>query len=70
MNGFSENMMIRNIHSLIFKYAFKLIFKIPKFMDTSLIDANIFPDYVSVRVKDKLTQIRLGEEVIVNQSSL
>jgi hypothetical protein len=39
-------------------------------MDTSLIDANIFPDYVSVRVKDKLTQIRLGEEVIVNQSSL
>lgn len=39
---------------------------LPKFMDTSLIDVEVFPRFVSIRVKGKLTQIKLWEEVFVN----
>ncbi|CAK89930.1 unnamed protein product (macronuclear) [Paramecium tetraurelia] len=47
---------------------FKMI--IPKYLDTSLIQVNVNPTYVSVRVKDKLTQIRLDEEVFAEKSKI
>ena len=43
---------------------------VPKFMSTELLDVNVFPNFVSVRVKGKLTQIRLWEEVIVSSSEI
>lgn len=33
--------------------------EIPKFMDTSLVEVNLNPKYVSVRIKGKLTQLKL-----------
>lgn len=39
------------------------VLRLPKFMDTSLVDAQVFPNFVSVRVKGKLTQLKLWEEV-------
>ncbi|CAD8090532.1 unnamed protein product [Paramecium primaurelia] len=49
-----------------------VIFKmnIPKYLDTSLVKVNVNPTYVSVRVKDKLTQIRLDEEVFSEKSKI
>jgi len=44
--------------------------KIPKHMDTSLIDASVHPKLVSVRVKDKLTQMKLFEEVSIEKSEI
>lgn len=44
--------------------------KVPKYLDTSLLDVNINPHWVSVRVKDKLTQMKLQDEVIVERSSV
>lgn len=63
------------------KYDFKLeeyedpefsTFKIqlPKYLDTTLIDVKVFPEFVSVRVKDKLTQVKLWEEVHAEPVSL
>eukprot|EP00357_Protocruzia_adherens_P036540 CAMPEP_0115012916 /NCGR_PEP_ID=MMETSP0216-20121206/25050_1 /TAXON_ID=223996 /ORGANISM="Protocruzia adherens, Strain Boccale" /LENGTH=426 /DNA_ID=CAMNT_0002382121 /DNA_START=136 /DNA_END=1416 /DNA_ORIENTATION=+ len=42
----------------------------PKFMDTSSIDVDINPKYVRISVKDKITQIRLNEEVIAEKSEI
>ena len=39
-------------------------------MDTSEVTVNIDPKWVSVRVKGKLTQMRLSEEIIVSESSV
>lgn len=39
-------------------------------MDTSLIDASVHPKLVSVRVKDKLTQMKLFEEVSIEKSEI
>lgn len=44
--------------------------EVPKFMDTSFLDVNLDPKWVSVRVKGKLTQLRLNEEIIVEQSDV
>ncbi|KAL4479995.1 hypothetical protein ABPG74_020511 [Tetrahymena malaccensis] len=44
--------------------------QVPKFMDTSFIDVNLDPKWVSVRVKGKLTQLRLDQEIIVEQSEI
>jgi len=44
--------------------------KIQKYLDTSLIDVNINPNWVSVRIKGKLTQIKLQDEIIVEKSSV
>jgi len=44
--------------------------KIPKYLDTSLIDVNINPNWVSVRIKGKLTQMKLQDEIIVEKSSI
>ena len=43
---------------------------LPKFMDTSLIDVEIFPHHISIRVKDKLTQIKMWEEVFISPETL
>lgn len=42
--------------------------KVPKFMDSSLLDVNINPKWVSIRIKGKLTQIKLMEEIAVDKS--
>lgn len=39
-------------------------------MDTSLIDVNLNPKWISVRVKGKLTQMKLMEEIIVEKSKI
>jgi protein TilB len=41
---------------------------IPKYLDTSLIQVNVNPTYISVRIKGKLTQLRLDEEVYSDKS--
>ena len=46
------------------------VIRLPRFMDTSLIDVDIFPNFVSIRVKDKLTQIKLWEEVFTTPDKL
>lgn len=43
---------------------------LPKFLDTSLIEVNLFPFFVSVRVKGKLTQVKMWEEIIVEKSEV
>jgi protein TilB len=43
---------------------------LPKFLDISLIEVNLFPFFVSVRVKGKLTQVRMWEEIIVEKSEV
>jgi hypothetical protein len=40
------------------KYSFFAI-EVPKYLDTSKIDVNLYPLAVSIFVKDKLTQVRL-----------
>ncbi|KAM3128321.1 hypothetical protein pb186bvf_019564 [Paramecium bursaria] len=47
-----------------------LTMKIPKFLDTQLVDVNVNPKYVSVRIKGKLTQLRLDDEIIVSKSTI
>lgn len=37
-------------------------------MDSSLLDVNINPKWVSIRIKGKLTQIKLMEEIAVDKS--
>jgi len=44
--------------------------KIPRFMDTSLVDVNLQPKLVSVRIKGKLTQLRLADEILVEKSTI
>jgi len=43
---------------------------VPKFLFTDQLDANIYPEFVSIRVKDKLTQIKLWEEIIPEESKI
>ena len=44
--------------------------KISKYIDTSDIVVNVHPNFVSVRVIKKLTQLRLFEEVIPDASKI
>jgi len=63
------------------KYEYKLLewddpeytffeIKVPKYMDTSLIDVNLQPKLVSIRIKGKLTQLRLNDEIQVEKSEV
>lgn len=63
------------------KYEFKLFeykegqfttfhLKLPKYMDTSLIKTEIYPNFISVRIREKLTQVKLWEEVFVEPIKL
>lgn len=39
--------------------------EVPKYLDTSLLEVNLNPKYVSVRIKGKLTQLKLLDEIKV-----
>jgi len=41
---------------------------IPKHLDSSLIDVDVHPNYISIVIKSKLLRLRLPEEVKVNES--
>jgi len=43
---------------------------VPRFMDTSLLDVNLEPEYVRVLVKDKVTQLSFPEEILVERSTV
>merc|ERR1711871_1424362 len=42
---------------------------IPKHLDSSLIDVDVHPNYISIVIKSKLLRLRLPEEVKVNESN-
>lgn len=42
--------------------------EVPKYMETKDLEVNVDPGWVSVRVKGKLTQLRLAEEIIVSET--
>ena len=42
--------------------------KLGKFLDSSLVDVDIHPNYVSVVVKSKLLRLRLPSEIKVSES--
>lgn len=44
--------------------------ELPKFLDTSLLDVNLNPKWVSVRIRDKLTQLKFSQEVMVDGSKI
>ncbi len=44
--------------------------KVPRFMDTSDLGVDLNPLYVRVKVRDKYTQIRFPEEIIVEKSTV
>lgn len=63
------------------RYVFKLLewedpewsffeLDVPLYIDTNQLKFELFPDFVSVRVKDKLTQVKLWEEIIVEESKV
>lgn len=63
------------------RYVFKLLewddpewsyfeLDVPLYIETSHLKFELFPDFVSVRVKDKLTQVKLWEEIIVADSKV
>jgi len=42
----------------------------PKFLDTSKIDMDIQPYYIRTIIKDKLTQVRLEDEVEIDSAEV
>lgn len=42
--------------------------QVPKHLDTSELVVNINPHWVSVKVKNKLIQLKLSEEIIISES--
>jgi len=44
--------------------------QIPKFMSTSLVKVDMQPTYVRLDVKDKITQLKFPEEILVEKSTL
>ena len=42
--------------------------KVPKYLDTSMLDVNLNPHWVSVKIKGKLTQMKLMDEILVEQT--
>ncbi|KAL0245086.1 hypothetical protein GEMRC1_009166 [Eukaryota sp. GEM-RC1] len=44
--------------------------EISKFISTSLIDVNIQPKFVEIRVKDQLLRVALDDEVLIDQSDV
>ena len=41
---------------------------LPKHLDSSLIDVDVHPNYISVVIKSKLLRLKLPEEVKANES--
>lgn len=48
----------------------EFILHVPKYLATDLLDVNLFPNMVSIRVKGKLTQVKLWEEIIVSECKI
>ena len=50
----------------------KLIFnmEVPRFMETSSLNVDLQPSYVRVNVKEKITQVRFDEHIMVERSSV
>jgi protein TilB len=48
----------------------EFILHVPKYMSSDQLDVNVFPTLVSVRIKGKLTQVKLWEEIIVSESKI
>jgi protein TilB len=44
--------------------------KLPKFLDTANIQVDLNPQYIRVKAKDKVTQLRFDHEVIVEKSTI
>jgi len=44
--------------------------QVPKYMDSSLIDLNLQPKVISIRIKGKLTQLKLNDEILVEKSEI
>ena len=44
--------------------------QLPRFMDTSLINVDLNPEYVRVDVKGKITQLKFDCEIIVEKSKV
>ena len=44
--------------------------QIPRFMDTSLVNVDLHPNYVRLDIKGKITQLKFDEEVLVDKSKI
>ena len=43
---------------------------VPRFMDTSLINVDLHPNYIRMEIKGKVTQLKFEEEILVDKSKL
>jgi len=44
--------------------------RVPKYLDTNLIDCDLQPEYVRLNIKDRITQLMHPEEIIVEKSKV
>lgn len=44
--------------------------ELPRYFSTELLDVNLFPNFISVRIKDKLFQLKLWDEIIVSECKI
>ena len=44
--------------------------KVPKFMDTSLLNVDVQPTYVRCEIKGKVTQLHWPEEILVEKATI
>jgi len=54
----------------IFKKDITFELRLPKYMDTSLVDIDLNPLYIRVTAKGKVTQLKFWEEIIVEKSKV
>jgi hypothetical protein len=47
-----------------------LEFWVQKFMDTSLVNVDLHPQYVRIEIKDKITQLKHPDEIIVEKAKI
>lgn len=48
----------------------EFVLHVPKYMTTDSLEVNLFPQMVSIRIKGKLTQVKLWEEIDVPESKI
>ena len=74
---YTKNGEIRQCNEGKFKYSLRewddpdftfFEIEVPKHLETSELEVNINPSWLSVRIKKQLTQLRLGEEIVVSES--
>ena len=44
--------------------------QVPRFMDTSLINVDLHPNYIRMEIKGKVTQLKFEEEILVDKTKL